>query len=214
MKISELSARTGVTIPTLKFYLREGLLPQGELSSPNQAEYTERHVRRAALIRALREVAGLSIARIATIVGALDHGEATYEVLGAVTDSLGGAQISALTPAQEEIGHELDALLDTLGLPSRPESLARYQIILAFESIRSMLFPGVPMELLALYARPMIEVARAERSVTPDLIAQDPDTAIERAVIGLALFEPIILAFRRLTHEAIMGEEVGLPGKT
>ncbi|HMO96318.1 MAG TPA: MerR family transcriptional regulator [Tepidiformaceae bacterium] len=212
MKISELSARTGVTIPTLKFYLREGLLPQGELSAPNQAEYSERHVRRAALIRSLREVAGLSIARITAIVAALEQGEATYEVLGAAVDSLGGAELAPLTPPQEQIGRELDALLASLGLPTRPESLGRYQIIIAFESIRAMLFPNVPIDILALYARPMMDVARAERSVTPDLIAQDPETSIERAVIGLALFEPIILAFRRLTHEAIMGEEVGAPG--
>ena len=64
MKISELSSRTGVSIPSLKFYLREGLLPQGQLSAPNQADYSESHVRRAALIRALRDVAGLSIAKI------------------------------------------------------------------------------------------------------------------------------------------------------
>ena len=38
MKISELSSRTGVSIPSLKFYLREGLLPQGQLSAPNQAD--------------------------------------------------------------------------------------------------------------------------------------------------------------------------------
>jgi DNA-binding transcriptional MerR regulator len=193
--------------------LREGLLPQGELSSPNQADYTERHVRRAALIRSLREVAGLSIARISTICAALEHGEATYEVLGAAVDSLGGAELSPLTPAQEEIGREVDGLLDSLGLPIRPESLARYQIIIAFESVRSMLFPGVPIDLLALYARPMIEVAHHERSVTPGLIEQEPETAIERAVIGLALFEPIILAFRRLTHESIVAEEVGAPPK-
>jgi DNA-binding transcriptional MerR regulator len=213
MKISELSARTGVSIPTLKFYLREGLLPQGELSAPNQAEYTERHVRRAALIRSLREVAGLSIARITTIVGALEHGEATYEVLGAAVDSLGGAQPAALTPAQEEVGRELDSLLESLGLPTRPESLGRYQIILAFESIRAMLFPGAPVETLMLYARPTMEIAGFERAATPDLFDQEPETAIERAVIGLALFEPIILAFRRLAHEAILAEQVGAPEK-
>ena len=209
MKISELSARTGVTIPTLKFYLREGLLPQGELSSPNQAEYGDEHIRRAALIRALREVAGLSIAKIATIVDALEAGEATYEVLGAAVDSLGGADAGELTPAQEAIGDVLDAMLERLGLPTRPESLARHQLIRAFESAREMLFPGAPVQMLMIYAQPMMEIAKYERAATPDLFEQDPETTIERAVAGLALFEPIILAFRRMMHEAILAEQVG-----
>ncbi len=208
MKISELSAKTGVTIPTLKFYLREGLLAPGELSSPNQADYGEAHVRRAALIRALREVAGLSIAKIATIVAAVEKGEATFEVLGTTVDSLGGADDGDLTPAQEAIGRELDGLLEQLGLPTRPESLARHQIIRAFETVREMLFPGVPVEALMLYATPMMEVAKVERSATPALFEGEAETAIEQAVVGLALFEPIILAFRRMMHEAIMAEQV------
>lgn len=209
MKISELSARTGVTIPTLKFYLREGLLPQGELSSPNQADYGEEHVRRAALIRALREIAGLSIARIAAIVDALDAGEATIEVLGSAVDSLGGAATGELTPEQEAIGADLDVMLERLGLPTRPESLARHQIIRAFETARDMLFPGAPVEMLMVYAQPMMEVARHERAVTPDLFQQDPETAIEHSIAGLALFEPIILGFRRMMHETLIMAEVG-----
>ncbi len=89
MKISELSERTGVSIPTLKFYLREGLLRPGTLTAPNQAGYDDSHVRRARLVRALREVAHLSIAQIAAITGALDRGEELYEVMGVTVDSLG-----------------------------------------------------------------------------------------------------------------------------
>jgi hypothetical protein len=41
MRISELSKASGVSIPTIKFYLREGLLPQGRLVAANQANYEE-----------------------------------------------------------------------------------------------------------------------------------------------------------------------------
>lgn len=213
MKISELSNRTGVTIATLKFYLREGLLPQGELSSPNQADYDERHVRRAALIRALREVAGLSIAQIGRIVSALDEGEATIEVLGAATDSLGGAAPGELTPEQERIGEELDELLRRLNLPTRPDALARQQIIRAFQTVREMLFPGAPVDILMVYAVPMQQVARVETDTIPDLMTLEPEATVEKAVLGMALFEPIILAFRRLMLEQIVSEQVGNPGK-
>lgn len=211
MKISELSARTGVSIPTLKFYLREGLLPQGRLTSPNQADYDEAHARRAALVRALREVAGLSIAKIAAIVGALDHGEAVYEVMGAVVDSLGGETLHEFTPAQEEAAVEIDRLLESLGLPVRPESLARHQLIAAFTSIRLMLFPGIPAEFLEAHARAADRVARMEVANTPAFLDLEPELVLEKAVLGLALFEPVLLAFRRLSHERIVQETLA-PG--
>jgi len=211
MKISELSSRTGVSIPTLKFYLREGLLPQGQLSSPNQADYSERHVRRAALIRALRDVAGLSIAKIKTIVDALDHGEELYEVIGRTVDSLGGATIEEFTPAQREAAADIDRFLASLGLPVREDSLARQQIIAAFATVREMLFPGVPAEFLMPYAEAAAQVTAMERAATPGLFDLEPELAIEKAILGLALFEPILVGFRRLSHEQRVHDLLGPP---
>ena len=65
MKISELSRESGVPVPTIKFYIREGLLPPGRKTRPNQAEYGGRHLGRLALIRALREDVALPIESIA-----------------------------------------------------------------------------------------------------------------------------------------------------
>ena len=201
MKISELSQNTGVSIPTLKFYLREGLLKPGRLSSPNQAEYDESHVRRAALIRALRDVAGLSIAKIQGITEALDHGEDTFEIMGKTVDSLGGATIQEFTPAQREAATEVDRLLVQLGLPHREDSLARHQLIAAFASIREMLFPGMPPEGLIPYAQAALQVAAMEQQATPGMFELEPERALETMALGLALFEPVLLNFRRLAHE-------------
>lgn len=41
MRMAELSSSSGVPIPTIHFYLREGLLPPGERTSPNQAHYDD-----------------------------------------------------------------------------------------------------------------------------------------------------------------------------
>jgi DNA-binding transcriptional MerR regulator len=201
MKISELSARTGVSIPTLKFYLREGLLTPGELSAPNQADYGEAHIRRAALIRALRDVAGLSIARIRVIIDALDHGGELFDVMGDTVDSLGGDPIDVFTEARREAATDVDRLLGDLGLPRREESLARHQLIAALASIREMLFPGMPVEGLIPYAQAALQVAAMEQAATPGMFELEPDRAIEAAVLGLALFEPVLVAFRRLAHE-------------
>jgi DNA-binding transcriptional MerR regulator len=73
MRIAELSRRSGVPVPTVKYYLREGLLPAGELSSPNQARYDERHLRRLRLVRALLDVGRLPIAAIRELLADLDR---------------------------------------------------------------------------------------------------------------------------------------------
>ncbi|MER3390613.1 MAG: MerR family transcriptional regulator [Microcella sp.] len=72
MRMSELSSRTGVSIPTLKYYMREGLLPAGERTSPNQSRYNDTHVERVRLVRALLDVGGLDVARARTVVAAVD----------------------------------------------------------------------------------------------------------------------------------------------
>lgn len=207
VKISELSERTGVSIPTLKYYLREGLLRPGTLRAPNQADYDEGHVRRARLVRALREVAHLSIAQIGAITGALDRGEQLYDVMGITVDSL-GERPQALTDAQRAAGVEVDRLLDGLGLPAREESLARQQIIVSLAAIREMLFPGLPVEALAPYAKAAEEVVALEVAATPGIFEADPEQVLERAVLGLTLFEPILLAFRRLAHEKRVAERI------
>ena len=203
VKISELSARTGVSIATLKFYLREGLLQPGALTAPNQADYGEVHLRRAKLVRTLREVAHLSIAQIAAITGALNRGEDLYEVMGATVDSLGPRQPRAATPEQRLAAPEIDRLLEALDLPTREESLARDQLIRSLAAIREMLFPGFPVESLVLYARAAADIVEAETNATPLMFDAEPDLALDRSVLALTLFEPVLLAFRRLNHEKL-----------
>ena len=51
MKISELSAQSAVSIASIKYYIREGVLAAGEPTAANQADYGEEHLDRLRLIR-------------------------------------------------------------------------------------------------------------------------------------------------------------------
>src|ERR1700716_3643889 len=82
MRMAELSAESGVPVATIKYYLREGLLSPGELTSPNQARYDDAHVRRLKLVRALLDVGGLSIADVRDVVEAVDERAPTHNILG------------------------------------------------------------------------------------------------------------------------------------
>lgn len=91
MRISELADATGVPVATIKFYLREKLLPPGRLTSRTSAEYDADHVERVRLIRALTDAGGLNIASVRRIVDALDspHQE-QIDMLGIAQRTLAG----------------------------------------------------------------------------------------------------------------------------
>ena len=72
MKISELSELSGVPVATVKFYIREGMLPRGEALSATRAEYGEEHLARLRLIAALADVRGLPLARVRDVLALID----------------------------------------------------------------------------------------------------------------------------------------------
>ncbi|MFF8415261.1 MerR family transcriptional regulator [Streptomyces omiyaensis] len=100
MRIAELARTCGVSTPTIKYYIREGLLPAGRLTSSNQARYTEGHVHRLRLIRALVELGGLSVAKVRAIVTVLD-GEADPPPSGRPTARTDALEVLAAAAPQE-----------------------------------------------------------------------------------------------------------------
>jgi len=88
MRIAELARRGGVGVSTVKYYLSTGLLPPGRVTARNQASYGEDHVYRLDLIRTLTETGGLSVARVRTVLAAVDAEVSVAELL-AVLDEAG-----------------------------------------------------------------------------------------------------------------------------
>jgi DNA-binding transcriptional MerR regulator len=86
MRMAELSAESGVPVATVKYYLREGLLPAGRRIGPNQAQYSRGHLKRLRLVCALREIGGLSLAEVAEVLAVLDAGRESPVVLGVAQD--------------------------------------------------------------------------------------------------------------------------------
>jgi DNA-binding transcriptional MerR regulator len=108
MRISELSSQTGVPIATIKFYLREKLLPEGIRTSATQAQYDESHVARLRLIRALLGPAGLSVAAAQQVILAIERPpESLYELLGIAAAAVAGPNVDDALRALEEAGFEL-----------------------------------------------------------------------------------------------------------
>ena len=72
MTLSELAEAANLPVATVKYYLREGLLPPGTPVTRTRADYSAGHLDRLRLVRALVDAAGLSIADARRIVAVVD----------------------------------------------------------------------------------------------------------------------------------------------
>jgi AcrR family transcriptional regulator len=75
MKISELAARSGVPISTIKFYIRKALLPKPIKTSGTQGAYTARHLDRLNLIQKIQKEGNMSLDKIREITEMIDASE-------------------------------------------------------------------------------------------------------------------------------------------
>lgn len=194
MRISQLAERTGVPVHTLKFYLRERVLPPGRATSRTSAEYGEEHVERVRLVRALIEHGGVTVAAVRRIVGVLEAPPPSrHEMLGAAHSTLAGDEPgSAASP-------EVLALLGDLGWCTWEEGPFAADLSRAVEAARAAGAPLDP-ETLRRYAEAMRAVAEVDVDLA--LAARDPAEAMHTVVVGTVMVDPVLLALRRVAQEA------------
>lgn len=208
MRISELVERTGVPLATLKFYLREGMLMPGAALSATRAEYGEEHVRRVALIRALSDVAGLPLQRVKTVLGLIDS------PTGSLFESLGSA-VAALPPYADEVADgeqeppspeypRAHAAITALGQVYDPRFAAVAQLERALAAVETA---GIPMtaDRLDAYGAHVRAMAEFDLARMPE---GGREEQLGYAVLGTALYEPVIAALRRLAHQDIAARQL------
>ncbi|MFH8222775.1 MULTISPECIES: MerR family transcriptional regulator [unclassified Streptomyces] len=209
MRLAELSARSGVSRATIKYYLREGLLPPGRRVTATEAEYDEEHLRKLRLVRALLQVGRIPVKsardvlavladedldrnqRLGTAVWALPHGPAPDEddpatetarrTAGALMERMGWgyADASGQTPAEA------------------PAAPAYAMLVTAIATLSRLGYPCATDDLEP-YARSMERIAVADL----DLVERygTPDEQVEAAVALTVLYEPVVLSLRRLAE--------------
>lgn len=206
MRISELSRRTGVPTATIKYYLREGLLPPGRPTAATQAQYDGTHVQRLRLIRALAEVGGLSLASIRRVLDAVDDKSLhVHQLLGTAHYAL-GPTVTAPTddPEWTAVRDEVDAFIAELGWQVTPGAPARDLLTQALLALRRLGMP-TPVDDLRPYADAARSLATRELARLPDDVGQRDagrrDAVVAETVAVTTLYEPVLLALRRLAQE-------------
>ncbi len=72
MKMKELESRTGVSREAIRFYIREGLLPEPLRLGRNVARYSEEHVARTKLVKRLKEEHHLPLKAVKAVLDRAD----------------------------------------------------------------------------------------------------------------------------------------------
>ncbi|MGU3437395.1 MerR family transcriptional regulator [Actinomycetes bacterium M1A6_2h] len=194
MKVSALAEASGVSVASIKYYVREGLLPAG-----TQGTYDEGHVHRLRLIRALVEVGGLPIARIRATLAAIDDDAAPlHHAFGAVMHGIDSV------PDVEPDVTEVHDWVRGRGWSIEDGAPAPYRLAELLATLRRFGF-DVSLENLdsiadSAYAAAELEVGYARAQPTRT-------AAVESMMIGTVVFERVYAEIRRLALEAVSARQ-------
>jgi len=229
MKISELSRRSGVPTSTIKFYIRSGLVPAGDLSHRNQAQYGEEHLKRVDLIRALRDIAGLPLDVVQSVLEQTDKPWGEGDPVGAALEAI-------YPPPERDRSSEEQTEYDSMksevaelvqGLPwVRQDSVVPpnysdpfIEIVAdAVLQMRRHVDPDFRVERLRDLAAVTWLLSEAVASDAEDAMPRRGDDLVDptrTAVIGTLLLGPMVLALMRLANTMRyfhFTEEWPLPG--
>ncbi|MFE0028040.1 MerR family transcriptional regulator [Amycolatopsis sp. NPDC059021] len=197
MKVKELSLRANVSIPTIKYYLREGLLPKGEPLGETKAEYGEEHLTRLLLIRTLVETGEVPIARIRHLLDAIDDENLPARDLLA-------AAMHAAAPDARTTAHD-DSFGDRTGAEAllahedwKSTSDGRDQLARALAGLRRIGLPADPDKL-----GPYLDAAKTIAAQQLPLLPAPEERAefAVRAVLGAVLYERLLATLIRIATE-------------
>ncbi|QNE19787.1 MerR family transcriptional regulator [Kribbella qitaiheensis] len=206
MRIAELSRVSGVPVPTIKYYLRESLLPPGELTSPNQASYGELHVRRLRLVRALIDLAGVPVAQVKEILAGLDSETMSLH------DQIGRAHRAIISRRQltsapqdsttEAAAAQVEALIKSRDWKVEADAPALTTLTETLATMRSLGQDHLA-NLLDAYADAVEKFTALEvAAVTSGPDHTTPGQIAESVIIGTILGETLISSLRLLSQES------------
>jgi DNA-binding transcriptional MerR regulator len=208
--VSALAERSQTPLSSIKFYLREGLLPAGDLGASHRAFYSDVHVRRLQLVRVLRDVAGLTVPAIRDICTLLDGegGRDLSHVIARVIDALGRRESPTTGRDAVAARREVFDLLHGRGVRVRRNAKAVVDLADALVGLRRTLGSDVPVGAIVPYLDAMCALAESDFEETKHLV-NDAASAALGATFGTVLWEPILILLRRIAHEHVAAKRFG-----
>jgi DNA-binding transcriptional MerR regulator len=201
MKMAELSRESGVSIATIKFYLRDGLLAPGERTQANQADYNDQHLKRLRLIRAMVGLAQMPLAAVREVLEALDDPERrAHAVFGVAQRGV----MPRIAPEPDAPKSERLVSLAEQREWTETEDNPAWQVAANVLHTYANLGAEDLTSVLEAYAEAAEIVARADIAA----IAARAGLAnqVEGVLIGTALGDVLFASLRRIAQEKVSSE--------
>lgn len=192
-------------MPSIKYYLREGLLPAGELTNSNQASYHETHVQRLRLIRALLDVGGLSVATAKGVLAAVDQpGLPLTWVFGVAQHAISDASLYLPVEGETEGTRAVRDLIVERGWHVSPDNPGLHGAARVLDTYRGVGHP----ELASIWTG---YADAAELIATADLASvarqTDVEAMSETVVVGTILGDALVASLRRMAQEHVSNQQ-------
>jgi DNA-binding transcriptional MerR regulator len=201
MWMAELAQRSGYSVATIKYYLREGLLHPGEATGATRAQYDETHLQRLRLVRALTEVAGLRLETVRQVLDDIAGAGSWHEAVGSAHTRLHAPGDDGPPPSTSSVAR-VEALLARQEWQLAPDHPQVRRLARALDVLDDLGRPASD-HLLDLYAAALRPLAAYEVTSVRDSAEPDVEPSVEAVVIGTLLQEPILLAIRRIAQENV-----------
>jgi len=210
LKISELAEEAGVPVATVRHYLREGLLPEGEKTSRNMAYYPPELVERIRLIKQLQEERFMPLRVIGELLdredgdpgrlrAELEASDRVYEL--AISDQgepIGAAELAARTGVPAEVIAALEEV-DVIGPGEGGFSDADARIVEAIANFRAGGYDesiGFTVHDAARFLEPLDQLAGRELTMLADKLVgrHEPERVVELYEAGIDPLRSLIAA--------------------
>ena len=174
LRIGELAEASGVPVPTIKHYLREGLLPEGTKTSRNMAYYPPEFVERIRLIKRLQEERFMPLKAIrAVLEEGPERARALVELedrileraLGEERTRTSAAEVRERYGVPREVLDRLEQIgftvYDTLRYKKALEELVAQEVDMVMDRLAGEVPPERVVEMLESGAQPLQDLIAA-----------------------------------------------------
>lgn len=198
--MGQLSSESGVAVPTIKYYQREGLLHAGVLTSPTQASYDDSHVERLKLIRALIDIGALPVASAKNVIAAIDDPDLP------LTWTFGVAQHAITQTVSPPAGSDgsgmvaVHSALDAAGIRVNDENPGLAIAAGVLDSYRQLGHDELA-EIVGEYLRAALIVAEADLDAVASRAGRGG--MAQTVVVGTVLGDALSAGLRRIAQEHV-----------
>ncbi|MEP6480001.1 MAG: MerR family transcriptional regulator [Rhodoglobus sp.] len=200
MRMSELSERSGVSVPSIKFYQREQLLHDGEHTSATQTSYDETHVERLRLVRALIEIGGLSVSSVRAVLAAVEADIPLDWAFGVAQHAIPRSMEFEPGDEGDRGVAEVEAIVTARNWTVAPDNPGRAMAARVIDSYVELGHEEL-LSVLPDYAEAASIIARVDLAAVG--MSDTRAAMAETVVVGTVLGDALLAGLRRMAQESV-----------